>query len=329
MQHILENHPYIQQIIALEKQYEDRTELHKKVGGLLQKMGADDAFIKLVIKRNFEDDGFLKQEWSEYNIPYFFIYETADINVKIHFFPAMEHYVKGTAAHCIHHHNNYILTTAAIFGSGYETMLFDKHVEMNSATLECKLKITKHFTQEAYPVHTIDAWEPHIVYNPEIYSATLQLWTPDQKRNTDGLRTNPLLKALKVPLRKMLYLFGIEKKFGIAPKHTYQWYPEGDHFKAIEENEYFEPTRKSIGEKVNNFSIQTVCIFMQRRGVVDKAFIESILSKKTLPAYYHKWLNMLLNDETIPDSFCKSEINIPQRKYNMQDVINAASAQSI
>ena len=54
---------------------EDRAELHKQVGGLLQKMGADDEFIKLVIKRNFEDEGFLKQQWSEYNIPYFFIYE--------------------------------------------------------------------------------------------------------------------------------------------------------------------------------------------------------------------------------------------------------------
>ncbi len=326
MQNILENHPYIQQVIALEKKYEDRAELHRNVGDLLQKMGADDEFLKLVVKRNFEDAGFLKQQWSEYNIPFFYIYETADINLKIHFFPAMENYVKGTAAHCIHHHNNYLLTTAAIFGTGYETMLFDKKVDMDPETLACKMKITKHFTQLEKPVHTIDAWEPHLVYNPGVFSATLQLWTPDLKRSTDNLRTNPILKALKTPLRQLIYTLGLEKKFGIAPQHTYQWYPEGDHFKAIEENEYFEPTRKSVGEKVNNFSVQTICIFLQRKGLVDKDYLKSLLSNPSLPAYYTKWFNSLLNDETIADTYCKSEINIPQRKYNMQDVITAAGA---
>ena len=106
MKELLENHPYIQEVLALEKQFTDRIELHQRVGQLLQKMGADDAFMKLVIKRNLEDEGFLKQQWSEYNIPFFYIYEPADINLKIHFFPAMKNYVKGTAAHCIHHHNN-------------------------------------------------------------------------------------------------------------------------------------------------------------------------------------------------------------------------------
>jgi hypothetical protein len=324
MQQLLENHPYIQEVLALEKQSLDRIELHQKVEPLLQKMGADDDFMKLVIRRNLEDEGFLKQQWSEYNIPFFYIYETADINLKIHFFPAMEHYVKGTAAHCIHHHNNYILTTAAIFGTGYETMLFDKNVEMEGSTLECKMKITKHFTQMEKPVHRIDAWEPHLVYNPEIFSATLQLWTPDIKRATDNLRTNPVLKAFKTPIRRLLYWTGLEKRFGIAPKRTYQWYPEGNHFKAIEENEYFEPTRKSIGEKVNNFSIQTICLFIQKRGLADKEYLHTLKSGNKLPDYYYKWLEMLLNDETIPETYCKSKINIPQKKYNMQDVLNAA-----
>jgi hypothetical protein len=323
MQNILENHPYIQQILSLEKQFENRIELHQNAEKLLQTMGKDDEFLKLVIKRNFEDEGYLNQQWSEYNIPFFYIYETADINLKIHFFPAMENYVKGTAAHCIHHHNNYILTTAAIFGTGYETMLFDKLVEMDPETLECRLKITKHFTQQEKPVHRIEAWEPHLVYNPEIFSATLQLWTPDMKRSTDNLRMNPFFKALKTPLRKLIYSMGLERKFGIAPQKTYQWYTEGDHFKAIEENEYFEPTRKSIGDKVNDFSMQTICIFIQRRGLVDIKFLESLLQKNSLPAYYHKWLRMLINEEQITDTYCKSEINIPQRKYNMADVLNA------
>lgn len=324
MQHLLDNNSYIQEILSLEQKYPDRIEFHKHAEPLLAKMGSDDQFLKLVIERNFQDSGFLNQKWSLYNIPFFYIYETADFYLKIHFFPSMENYVQGTAAHCIHHHNNYILTTAAIFGSGYETLLFDKQVEIDTKTLKTKLKVTKHFTQKDFPVHRIDAWEPHLVFNPEKFSATLQLWTPDQKRVTDSLRVNPVLKAIKNPLRKLIYFLGMEKQFGIASKNTYQWYPEGDHFVSIEENEYFEPTRKAMGPEVDKYSFQTICYFIQNRGLVDKSFLEKIHDSKQTPSYYLPFLQALLNDEKIQETYCKATINIPQKTYTLKDVMNAS-----
>jgi hypothetical protein len=45
MQHLLEGHPYIQEVLALEKQYTDRKTFHKKAEHLLAKMGADDEFL--------------------------------------------------------------------------------------------------------------------------------------------------------------------------------------------------------------------------------------------------------------------------------------------
>jgi hypothetical protein len=326
MQHLLEKHPYIQKILELEATHVNRADFHKHAEPILQQMGADDEFLKQVIQRNLLDEGFLNQTWSLYNIPYFYIYETADFYLKIHFFPSMKNYVQGTAAHCIHHHNNYILTTAAIFGSGYETFLFDKNFAFDEASLTAKLKVNKHFTQKDFPVHTIDAWEPHLVFNPEKFSATLQLWTPDQKRATDSLRVNPILKAIKNPLRKLIYAFGMEKRFGIAAKKTYQWYPISNTFKAIEENEYFEPTRKAIGPDVDTYSIQTIAYFIQNRALVDKDFLNQLKSRNILPKYYLPIVNMLLEDKAIPETYCKESINIPQKTYTLQDVLNASKA---
>ncbi|MCC6818900.1 MAG: hypothetical protein IT245_08415 [Bacteroidia bacterium] len=328
MQHILESHPYIQEVLNLEKKYVDRSEFHRNAEHLLAKMGADDDFLKLVIKRNFEDKGFLDQKWSLYNIPFFYIYETADFYLKIHFFPGMKEFAPGSAAHCIHHHNNYILTTAAIFGSGYETLLFDKNVVINPNTLDAQLKITKHFTQQEFPVHCIDAWEPHLVFNPQKFSATLQLWTPDQKRVTDNLRVNPFLKAIKNPLRKLIYALGMEKNFGIASKHTYQWYPQGNHFKAIEENEYFEPTRNAVGPEVNKYSFQTIAYFIQQRNIIDVNFFESLINSSLTPDYYKPFLLDLINGKPIQETFCKESINIPQKTYRIEDVYSA-TGQSI
>ena len=326
MQNILENHPYIQEIISLENQNPDRLDFHKKAEHLLSKMGADDDFLKLVVKRNLVDSGFLNQKWSMYNIPFFYIYETPDFYLKIHFFPKMENYVKGTAAHCIHHHNNYILTTAAIFGTGYETILFDKKVEVDPLNLKSKLSISKHFTQAEFPVHRIDAWEPHIVFNPEKFSATLQLWTPDQKRVTDSLRFNPVLKFIKQPLRKLIYLLGMEKNFGIAAQKTYQWYVQDKQFMAIEEDVYFKPTREDVGPLVNDFSIQTICYFMQNRGLVDKLFLTQVLNDVRIPSYYKPYIQSLLDDRQIEETFCKKEINIPLKTYTIQDVFDATAS---
>ncbi len=326
MQQILESHPYIQEIILLENQNPERLDFHKKAEHLLSKMGADDEFLKLIVKRNLDDNGFLNQKWSMYNIPFFYIYETPDFYLKIHFFPKMEHFVKGTAAHCIHHHNNYILTTAAIFGSGYETILFDKKVEIDPQTLKSRLSISKHFTQAEFPVHRIDAWEPHIVFNPEKFSATLQLWTPDQKRVTDSLRFNPVLKFIKQPLRKLIYLFGMEKNFGIAAQKTYQWYVQNNQFMAIEEDVYFKPTREDVGPLVNNFSIQTVCYFIQNRGLVDKSFLTNFIKDSRIPSYYKPYIQLLLDETPIEETFCKKEINIPLKTYTIQDVFDAAAS---
>lgn len=325
MKNILESHPYVQEVIALEKQHTDRKTFHKEAEPILTKMGADDEFLKLVIKRNFEDKGFLDQKWSMYNIPFLYIYETPDFYLKIHFFPAMQQYVKGTAAHCIHHHNNYILTTAAIFGSGYETLLFDKTIDIDPKTLEAKLKINKHFTQQDFPVHCIDAWEPHLVFNPEKFSATLQLWTPDQKRVTDSLRFNPILKFIKQPLRKLIYILGMEKFFGIAMKKTYQWYVQNKKFMAIEEDVYFKPTREDVGPAVNDFSIQTICYFIQNRGLVDKSYLSNFIKVPFVPTYYLPFIQTLLDDTPIKETYCKSEINIPLKTYSIQDVFDAAS----
>jgi hypothetical protein len=323
MQEQLANHPYIIKILALEKQYQDRREFHKHVEPVLEEMGRDDEFLKMVIRRNFEDPGYLAQKWSLYNIPFFYIYETADFNLKIHFFPGMKNFVKGTAAHCIHHHNNYILTTAAIFGPGYEAMLFDKNIVMNPVTHETNLKLHKYFSQGDFPVHSVEAWQPHLVYNPQSFSATLQLWTPDEKRATDNLRTNPFLKAIKMPLRKIIYALGLEKKFGIAARKTFQWYPVGKHFMAIEENQYFEPTRKATGPEVNSYSMQTVFYFIQQRNLGDTGLLKRMKDNSSTPSYYLPYIEKLIQGEQIPVTYCKESLNIPQQNYKMQDVLDA------
>jgi hypothetical protein len=319
-----EHHPYVERLKNLNEQFPDRSEFHARSGEVLKEIGADNAFLQAVIRRNFDDQGYLEQQWSLYNIPFLYVYECNDFHLKIHFFPAMKDYRPGQAAHCIHHHNNYILTTAAIYGSGYESMLFEKQVDIDERTLETRMRVRTHFTQQEHPVHTIDAWEPHVVFMPSAFSTTLQLWTPDKKRGTDSLRSNPILKALKLPLRKIIYWCGLEKAVGISAQKTYQWYPEGSHFKAILEDEYFGPTRAAKGPEVDVWSMQNVFIFLQRKGIADLDYLREVRNRPQTPSFYLPWIDMILKGEQIPDTWHRDEINIPSKKYRAEDIYHAA-----
>ena len=321
----LKDNPYLQSIIALSESIESRYDFHQKAAPILIEMGKDKNFLKEVIKRNFSDTGYLQQTWTLYNIPYFFVFENEHINIKIHLFPRHEHGKEGIAAHCIHHHNNYLLTSNAFFGSGYESILFDKEIALNEDQLSAKLKVRRQFHQKDWNPSLVDSWEPHVVFIPEKLSATLVLWTPDKKRTTDTLRSNPLLKAMKGPLRFAIHALGLTSKFGIAAKNTYQFYPVGDgrKFAAIEENEYFAPTRAANGPEIDEYSMRMIFDFIQQAGLVDLDYFKALRDNHTTPQYYMKWLDMLLRNEPIPEVYHREEINIPIRAYKREDILSA------
>lgn len=119
-------------------------------------------------------------------------------------------------------------------------------------------------------------------------------------------------------------MFGMEKQFGIASQKTYQWYPSGDHFKAIEENEYFEPTRTAVGPEVNKYSFQTISYFIQQRQLIDKEFLSQVFENSVTPEYYKPFLTDLIQGKPIEETFCKEAINIPQKTYMLADVFAAS-----
>jgi len=326
MQSVLNDNPYIKSLLQLNLQYPDRRAFHQAAEPLLLQMGKDKSFIDAVIQRNFMDKGYIKQKWSLYNIPFFFVYETKDFNLKIHLFPALATKEPEIAASCIHHHNNYMLSSFAFHGSGYESFLFHKNYDWNELSKIAKFSVRENFHQKDRPVSFVDAWEPHLVFNPTALSATLILWTPDKKRKSDNLRQMPVLKFIKKPLRAVINALGLSDNIGIAAKKTYQFYPKDNQIAGIEEDDFFEPTRNAVGAKVDIYSIQTVFKFIEEGNYLDKRFLTE--NREKLPAYYQPFIESYLAGKTIAETFAKAEINIPQKHFSKTDVLAATDSQS-
>ncbi|MDP2385481.1 MAG: hypothetical protein Q8M29_03860 [Bacteroidota bacterium] len=319
----MKSNSFVNKIITLNREITDRYEFHKTASETLVSMANDKAFWNEVFKHNLTDKGYLQRKWTMYEIPFLYVHENDDFYVKVHLFVPLKTYEPHVVASAIHHHNNYLLTTYAAFGSGYETMLFEKEFETDPVTKETNLRIREHFTQQQRPVHLVDAWEPHVVVNPTSLSATVVLWSPDKKRATDSLRSNPILKAMKIPLRKLIYAFGMDKKVGIAAKETYQYYVKDGKFYGVLEDDYFAPTRAQAGPEVDDYSIQTVFAFMQRMGFDDIEFLKALKTNQDVPLYYHKWINKMIAGEVIEDTYAKENINVPSGRIMVDDILKA------
>ena len=101
-------HPKLKKIIALNETVLDRNELHQQIGPILKELGPDKSFWDEVIKLNLSDANFLNRKWTMYEIPFFYVYECDDYNMKVHLFTALESKQTNILASAIHHHNNYL-----------------------------------------------------------------------------------------------------------------------------------------------------------------------------------------------------------------------------
>jgi hypothetical protein len=318
----LPGHPLLKELVALEESTKNRIEFHSLSKSIFENLKSDADFFDQIVRQNFSDTSFLNQKWSLYNIPSLYIGETADIILKYHVFAPLEKHKPGIGASTIHHHSNYILSTTAVLGSGYETFMFDSNLKLNESDMTVNLRITRHLTEEQNTFSIVDAWEPHVVFNPSQLSATLLMWTTNRKRSTDALRHNPILKSVKTPLRKAIGVLGLENKFGITAK-THQYYPQDFEFKAVDEDEFFAPTRAAVGDWVNDYSIQAIFAFVQRMGWRNQSFLEKMLKDENVPSYYHKFIQQLLDNDPIKDVYAKEKINIPRGMFTKDQILNA------
>lgn len=67
----MKTNKYIQKIIQLNIENEDRHDFHNKVAPVLIEMGKDPEFWNEVVRRNFTDKGFLQRKWTMYEIPFY------------------------------------------------------------------------------------------------------------------------------------------------------------------------------------------------------------------------------------------------------------------
>ena len=141
---------------------------------------------------------------------------------------------------CIHHHGNMLLTTATLFGSGYEHWMFTRPSELDAATGLYEMKLIESAPHPKHHVSFVDAWIAHTPFYPKDLSITLALWS-NQKPTTwrDRVKRLPGVSANANTLRDVAVKLGMAKALDLKIVESYDFFPVADGFQVMRERKEF------------------------------------------------------------------------------------------
>jgi hypothetical protein len=140
----------------------------------------------------------------------------------------------------IHHHGDLLLTTATIFGPGYEHWMLAPPELLDSAKHLYEMKLIEHGVHGLHEVAFVDAGVAHVPLYPESLTITVCLWSSRHPTTwRDSLKRVPVLKRHSASLRSLVTRVGLAQQLEVKNVEFFDFYPVEGGFMGIEEREEF------------------------------------------------------------------------------------------
>lgn len=224
----------VEELTRIFKESASRHQAHARSRPLLTDLSTDRGFITSLLGRYLAAPGVLNSKHYpvvginvEFN-PYYHLVANCWIPL-----PSRDTDVSTKA---IHHHGTLLMTTATIFGPGYEHWLFTPPKELDPERELYEMKVTDHRLHPQHDIAFVGAFEPHLPMYPSGLTITLALWSKREKTTwKDRLKRIPILKANEAALGRLARRVGLAKPLGINCPVYYDFTPTEVGFKGMQE----------------------------------------------------------------------------------------------
>ncbi len=216
----------------------------------------------------------------------------------------------------IHHHGNLLLSSVAGFGSGYESILFERNFEMDSKTRVTQMRIAKIYENPMGNVEFVDSYTPHVVFYPKELSVTIALWSSERATAASGLRKGRIFQKSKKWIRKGLDALHLTSTIGLNQTTDLDFFPQDGQILCLQ-NRVMYPVGSEENFRKNFFHL------LQAFEYSDLGHIKASL--KNLPENEQKtsltWLKKLESGEVIPREFEKAHLEIPKINLKRDEIL--------
>lgn len=206
---------------------------------ILEQLSRDPAFLPAVLAKYLQTPGALdKRNYPVVGIeialnPYFGLVANCWIPL-----PGRETHISTKA---IHHHGNMLLSTATLWGPGYEHWMFSRPRPIDESAGLYAMDLLETAPHPKHHVSFVDAYIAHTPLYPSELSITLALWS-NQRPTTwrDHLKRLPGIKGRETQLRNAAQKLGLTKTLDLKIVSSFDYYPVADGFQVMRERKEFE-----------------------------------------------------------------------------------------
>lgn len=140
----------------------------------------------------------------------------------------------------IHHHGTMLLSTATVFGPGYEHWMFSMPQPVTKGSDVYAMKLLEAAPHPKHHVSFVDKWTAHAPLYPESLSITLALWSNSLPTTwRDRIKRLPVFKGRENQLRRLAVRLGLKKGLDLKVVDSFDFYPEEDGFKVTRDRTEF------------------------------------------------------------------------------------------
>jgi hypothetical protein len=313
---------YISELTRIFKETRDKHEAHRQAQNVLQDICGDHGFIAAVLRRHLSKPETLNAKNYpvvafdiEFN-PYYWLVANCWIPL-----PGRETHVSTKA---IHHHGRLLLTTATVFGPGYEHWLFTKPVMMDPARELFSTQVTERRLHSLHDVALVDAYVPHLPFYPERLTITLALWSSNSPTTwKDRVKRIPLLKKNETVLKRIARRARLAGKLDLNIVEYFDFYPTDQGFRGMKERVEYE-------RGPNEDHLQSLFHILQQTGNENLApLVERHaegVGAVANPQAVRRLLRALQSGRPIDGRLSECHFGVPHTTFSGQDIERAAMA---
>jgi hypothetical protein len=154
----------------------------------------------------------------------------------------------------IHHHGDLLLTTATLFGPGYEHWQFTMPKLTPGSADVYTMDVIESAPHPRHHVSFVDKWTPHVPFYPNKLSITLALWSNSRPTTwRDHVKRIPIIKGRTKQLRQIALKLGLKKRLDLKVVESFDYFPVEQGFNVINKRTEF-----ALGPNMDN-----LCCFFQ------------------------------------------------------------------
>jgi hypothetical protein len=223
----------------------------------------------------------------------------------------------------IHHHGTLLLSTATIFGPGYEHWLFTRARPLQDSTTLYDMSLLETSRHGPQHVAFVDAFVPHLPMYPPSLSLTLALWSDSRPTTVvDRAKRMPLVRGREAQLRRLALRLGLRKALSLKVAESFDFHPVPGGFEVIADRREFP-----LGP--NEDHLQSLFHVLQRTGNEEIA-AEIARHRAGGPLARQRVVDDLLarlrRGETVEGKLSPGHTDVPYANFTSREIVNSLRA---